>query len=58
MKQERVQVSDVSLQVKLAKYVSKQYLSKHGRDHFYISQRGMKFFELAPLYSGEEEDYE
>ena len=57
MKQKGLLVSDASLQVKLAKYVSKQVLFKSGRDKFHISARGMFFFSLKMNYDGTEEDY-
>jgi hypothetical protein len=57
MKKKGVQISDASLQVKLAKYVSKKFLIKSGRDQFHISERGLFFFSLKRKYDGKEEDY-
>ena len=50
-------ISNPSLQVKLAKYVSKNYLLKNGRDKFQVSSAGIKFFNLKAHYDGSEEDY-
>ena len=52
-----LRISDLSLQVKLAKYVSKNYLFKNGRDQFHISSSGIDFFSLKQSYDGSEEDY-
>lgn len=57
MASEGVKVTDQSLQVKLARYVAKNYLVKNGRDSFSIGSRGRFFFGLPPVYNGTEEDY-
>ena len=57
MRRENLRLSDTSLQVKLARYVSKGFLSKNGRDAFKVSERGDIFFKVPILYQGEEEDY-
>ena len=50
-------IKNSSLQVKLAKYVAKGYLSKKGRDSFFVTERGKQFFNIPIDYTGNEEDY-
>ena len=46
VERENIRISNESLRVKLARYVSKGFLKKTGRARYQFTQRGQLFFDL------------